>query len=654
MAAGITKLHTLEKGKYRFGALKRICSIRIGMLLLAGILAAGRSYAQPVAQKPARILFLLDASSSMLNDWAGRENRFHAASRVIGAIADSIHIINPDVAFALRVYGNQFSAQDKNCYDSRLEVPFGYNNVERIQTRLRYLQPMGFSPIAWSLAQTAENDFTESNKYAYSIVLITDGGESCGGDICATVTNLLAKKISFKPYILSMVDYEPLKLQYECLGKYLTVATEKDIVPAIKTIIGDNRVVLSIRGSGLQRVAASTPAPAITALKMQPKTVTPGRIPEDDPKPAPVTPKVKQPEQPPVIVAKEEPLPPRNTVQIDRIRRQTKLQRLNNLYVLPDGDPVRVPRLPYIRITQEEEPRPAATTPPLASRTATPVTPPKKTVVTPPVERTKLKPVPEKKEEQVDFLVKQDEAKETTAQIYFTNGKGKFYLTEPRMIFRDSKTQKEVKSVYRNVSGGEPSPIKLDEGTYDILIPGSKAKASNVVIGANKANKVYIKVGSGSISFYYTTAPNRPVKEYMALVSKRFEGGPVVKHKCDEELPYEPTNYHVEINTLPPTIYNVDVDFNVLKALAIPEPGNFEITNTNNMGKVQFWYRLGDAFVPFLDMTVSGNLEAQKLVLLPGAYQVRYFKKPGMPYQQADIKSFQIKSNTLTQVKLEQ
>ncbi|WP_146146656.1 vWA domain-containing protein [Taibaiella chishuiensis] len=648
--------------------MKRTYNIRIGILLIISMLAAYRSFGQPEAQKPARILFLLDASSSMLSDWQGRENRFHAASRIIGAIADSIHGINPDVAFALRVYGNQFPAQDKNCYDSRLEVPFGYNNVERIQARLRYLHPMGFSPIAWSLAQTAELDFTESNSFAYSIVLITDGGESCGGDICATVTNLLSKKISFKPYILSLVEYEPLRQQYACLGKYLTVATEKDIIPAVKTIIGDNRVIFSIRGTGLKTIAGATPPPTIVPVKMQPRSVAPPKA-EEDPKPA--TPKVVQPEprQPvvvkapapvkePVPVKEEEPrAPARNIVQVDRIRRHTKLLRLNNLYVLPDPNPVTVPRLPRIKIPLEEEPRIVASTPPPATNRP-PVTQPlpeRRPATKPPAERPPAKPpVADKKEkeEPVDFLVKQDEAQETTAQIYFTNGQGKFYLTEPRMIFRDSKTQKEIKSVYRNVSGGEPTPIKIPEGTYDIVIPGSKAKASNVTVAPNKTNKIYIKVGRASLAFHYSTAPKRPVKEYTALVSKRFEGGPVVKHRCDEELPYDPTNYHVEINTLPPTIYNVDLNFNEVKLLDIPEAGTLEITNTVSFGKVQFWYRLGDAFVPFLEMMINGNTAAQRANLLPGAYQVRYFKRNAAG-QEATVRAFSIKSNAVTQVQLE-
>src|SRR5690606_36923637 len=132
------------------------------------ILTGNISFSQSQTQRPARILFLLDASSSMLGDWTKNETRFKAAARLISTIADSIHAVNPDVAFAVRVFGSQYPAQEKNCFDSRLEVSFSSSNNAQIQTRLNYIQPRGYSPIAWALKETAEKDFTEGNLYAYS------------------------------------------------------------------------------------------------------------------------------------------------------------------------------------------------------------------------------------------------------------------------------------------------------------------------------------------------------------------------------------------------------------------------------------------------------------------------------------------------------
>jgi hypothetical protein len=640
----------LKRGNFRLNKAWVLQRILLAVIVVAFSL---RASAQPEMQKPARILFLLDASSSMLNDWTPAENRFKTAARIISSIVDSIHQVNSDVAFAVRVFGSQYPSQEKNCYDSRLEVSFNTANVNQIRARLKYLNPMGYSPIAWSLKETAENDFVESNRYAYSIILITDGGESCGGDICATVTNLLAKKISFKPYILSLVDYQPLKEQYDCLGKYLTVAKEKDIEPAIRTIINDNRKILSIRTSELKSVPATVVRPSATPVKPLPQPVIkkeePVIVKKEEPKPPVI---VKQ--EPPVQVA-EEPLPvlPKTT-PIERIRSRTKLSRMNMLYTLADAVPVKVPRLPRMKILKVEEEPPA-----IAVNTPA-VKAPRPAIVEPTVDSRPAKPAvntkpvtpPRKEVEKLDFVLETQEAKESTLQVYFTNGQGRYYPSEPKLVIMDSKTNKEVKSVFRNVTGGVPEPIKMPVGIYDIIIPGSKAKATNVVITAGNNSKVTIKVGRGALAFHYPTAPNRPVKEYTALVSKRFEQGPVVKHKCDEELPYDPTNYHVEINTLPPLVYNIDVDFNNVKMLEIPEPGTIQITNMDNTGKVQFWQQLGDSFVPFFEMMVAGNPDVQKANFRPGLYQVRYFKKPNMPYQKAEVIQFRIKSNMTTKVEL--
>lgn len=639
---------------------RRIRSAKWGVILVLLCLLMQSRYAvfaQQEVQKPARILFLVDASSSMLNEWKGREIRFRTAARIVAAIVDSVHTVNRDVAFAVRVFGNQYPAQDKNCYDTKLEVPFNLANDAQIKARLQYLNPRGFSPIAWSLKETAENDFTESDQYAYSIILITDGGESCGGDICATVTNLLQKKISFKPYILSLVDYEPLKQQYECLGKYLTVAKEQDIVPAIRTIINDNRKILSIKAAGLKPVVRGQPRPQsdpvtvkpVPAFKRTPEVEKAPVVVKRDP--PPVTPQ-------PVPEKKEEPVPQEPVVvrekkQINRIFTAMKLRTLGGLWTLPFGETVKVPRL-NIKWYKDDP----------VSSGVIPSGPPEKpkprpaliepTTNTPKPKATGSKPVkrPARKEETLEFLVKTEEAKESSLQVYFTNGQGKFYRTEPKMLLKDSKTGKEVKSLYRTLTGGEPDPIKLEPGTYDIVIPGSKSKANGVVIEPGKKKKYYIKVSSGSLAFYYPSAPDRPVNEYRALVSKRFEQGPVVKQMCDEELPYDPANYHIEINTLPPMVLNVDLDFNSIKLISIQEPGTVQISNTNNLGKVQFWYQLGDTFVPFYEMNVNGSPATQKENFLPGIYQVRYYTGPAGPLAKAEVIRFRIKSNMTTVIEL--
>lgn len=184
-----------------------------------------------------RILFLVDGSSSMLETWQTNQIRFRVAGKIIDQIVDSIYKVNPNVEFGLRVYGHQHTAQENNCFDTKLEVPFGKSNATQLYLRMASLKPLGVSPIAYSLKEAAENDLINTASYNYSLILITDGGESCNGNICEVVRLLLEKKIKFQPYIISLINYQPLEQQYACLGSFLKVTNDAEALKATNTIL---------------------------------------------------------------------------------------------------------------------------------------------------------------------------------------------------------------------------------------------------------------------------------------------------------------------------------------------------------------------------------------------------------------------------------
>lgn len=612
------------------------------------------------AQKPARILFLVDASSSMLEDWNPAESRYKVGSRIISSIIDSIYKVNNEVAFAVRVFGAEHPAQEKNCYDSKLEVAWAYQNKFQIQARLAHIRPLGYSPIAWALKEAAENDFEMNDQYSYSIILVTDGGESCGGDICATFQNLISKKISFTPYILSLIDYAPLKEEYQCLGKYLQLTNEKEIQKAIQTIVDDNKAVLSVKKNFTYTPAKKTP-PAVSktpeTVKLPVKEVETVVKKQEQPVPQPkeeaVKPVVVKEEEKPIVnipskpVEKEEPavVPPTNIrraqVKIEYITAITKPRKFNLLYALEDAKPRRVPSLPPLSLVIEEE-KPATSTVTISKPTPTSANRP----------NTHPKPTPKKVEEDapLSVTVNTEEAEQTQFQLYFVDSKGKSYNTEVNFKLSNKKNNTS-QSLFRTMNGNQPQPIKIEEGVYDITVPGSKAAALNVTMLPNKINKIYIEVATASIGFYHPTAPNKKIEGYTALVSQRFvKGSPVIKQDCGTELYYEPSNYHIEINTLPPLAYNVYLNFGEKKLITIPEAGTVQITNSEKLGQVQFWYLLGEKYEPFLNMDINGNTQFQKADFLPGKYQVRYYKKDAGPNGKAESVAFSILSNQTTSI----
>jgi Ca-activated chloride channel family protein len=175
--------------------------------------------AQPVeATAKTRILFVLDASYSMLKNW-GTENRWEIAKRVLGEMADSLQQYD-NAEFGLRIFGHQSGTGEHNCRDSRLEIPVGKHKPAEIREKLKSVQPKGITPIVYSIQQCG-SDFGNSKGSRNVLILITDGEESCGGDPCKTAEVLRAADVNLRPFVIGL-DLPADKFQtLTCMGEYM-------------------------------------------------------------------------------------------------------------------------------------------------------------------------------------------------------------------------------------------------------------------------------------------------------------------------------------------------------------------------------------------------------------------------------------------------
>lgn len=199
------------------------------VVLLLSLTCFSASVSAQSDRKQPRILIILDQSSSMSLTWVKDKSRYTAAKELIMAIMDSVYSVNDNVEFALRAFGEQNNVKDNNCIDTKLEVMFSKNNKTQMSLRLDDLKPLGVTPIAYSLKQAADDDMANQTLYYYGLILITDGEESCGGNLCETVQKFVKNKINYKPYIISLTDEPRLKAVYECFGNFLQANTGPDI-----------------------------------------------------------------------------------------------------------------------------------------------------------------------------------------------------------------------------------------------------------------------------------------------------------------------------------------------------------------------------------------------------------------------------------------
>jgi len=210
----------------------RIISIAIWLLIAFNSAAQNQP---PIVQKTpptTRILFIFDASQSMLGRWQS-DTKFNIAKRIISEMLDSIAELK-NTEFALRVYGHQYQFPPQVCTDTKLEVPFAAGNTGKIKSRLRTITPRGTTPIAYSLEQSAK-DFTPCANCRNIIILITDGLEECSGDPCAVSKMLQKNGIVLKPFIIGIG--QDFNQAFKCVGTYFDATKEKDLRKALDVVI---------------------------------------------------------------------------------------------------------------------------------------------------------------------------------------------------------------------------------------------------------------------------------------------------------------------------------------------------------------------------------------------------------------------------------
>jgi Ca-activated chloride channel homolog len=172
--------------------------------------------AQPATAEPAdgRLLLLLDSSGSMKEPDASGSTKIEAARAALNTVVDRL----PATAqVGLRVYGAKpLPASDPAaCTDTDLVVPVGPADTAGLKRAIGGYRPAGETPIAYSLGKAAE-DVGQSGPR--TILLVSDGEESCKADPCAVARQLHAAGIDLKVDVVGMNVAAGARDQLACIA----------------------------------------------------------------------------------------------------------------------------------------------------------------------------------------------------------------------------------------------------------------------------------------------------------------------------------------------------------------------------------------------------------------------------------------------------
>jgi Ca-activated chloride channel family protein len=252
---------------------------------LLATLFVGATFADPVTG-PRPLALVLDLSGSMWGK-VGGETKIASAQRVVAQLGDRLADGTP---ISLLAYGHR---RESDCADIETILPWALLDRAALRDAVERLKPKGKTPITAAVTQA----FREAKPGA-TVVLVTDGLETCGGDPCAAVREAKAKGGEF---VLHVIGFDVAKedvSSLECAaqaggGLYLPAADAGELEKALAVTAESERevargalVVGATRNGALQDVAVLvTPVAGgvdLTARTYAKSETNPRRIPLAD------------------------------------------------------------------------------------------------------------------------------------------------------------------------------------------------------------------------------------------------------------------------------------------------------------------------------------------------------------------------------------
>ncbi|MGV3662433.1 MAG: vWA domain-containing protein [Prosthecobacter sp.] len=166
--------------------------------------------AQQAVPAPARVIIVFDASGSMYGQVAGGV-KIDIAKKVV---SDIIGTIDPAMELGLIAYGHR---KKGDCEDIELLVPPQAGSSVAILKAVAGLEPKGKTPLTASVIQAAKHLKFEESKA--SVILVSDGVETCDKDPCMVATELESLGIDFTCHVIGFDLKAGESSGLECLAK---------------------------------------------------------------------------------------------------------------------------------------------------------------------------------------------------------------------------------------------------------------------------------------------------------------------------------------------------------------------------------------------------------------------------------------------------
>lgn len=203
---------------------------KLKKLVLGAVAALGLAFPAIAAE---RAIIVLDGSGSMWAQIDGKA-RITIARETLDSVLSSLP---DDLELGLMTYGHR---EKGNCGDIEMLVEPAPGTGAAIAAAANKINPKGMTPLSDAVRLAAEDlRYTEEKA---TVILITDGLETCEVDPCALATELEGQGVDFTTHVLGFGLSDEEGRQVACLaentgGKYLSAQNGADLVDALTTTV---------------------------------------------------------------------------------------------------------------------------------------------------------------------------------------------------------------------------------------------------------------------------------------------------------------------------------------------------------------------------------------------------------------------------------
>ncbi|UFH58356.1 vWA domain-containing protein [Sulfurovum mangrovi] len=190
----------------------------------------------------AKAMIIFDASGSMWGQIAGK-TKIEIAREALNRV---VRNWNPEVEMGLIVYGHRSKG---DCNDIETVIPVGKVRSDRVISTVNAISPKGKTPISRAIRKAAEAlKYTEEKA---TVILISDGKETCDPDPCGTAKALKQEGIDFVAHVIGFNVDRKTDEELQCIaeatgGEYFSAKNATALNKAMNTIVKKVEVPKSI------------------------------------------------------------------------------------------------------------------------------------------------------------------------------------------------------------------------------------------------------------------------------------------------------------------------------------------------------------------------------------------------------------------------